>query len=63
MDSVACGYALYFVHALRCDESSSAGEGFEAALQSKSHALQQTSVNHIGEWMPIQDSMKIRDEV
>ena len=63
MDAVACGNALYFLHSLRCDEPSSAGEGFEATLQSKSHAFEQTSVNHIGEWMPIEDSMKVWDEV
>lgn len=63
MDAVVCGNALYFLHALRCDVSPSAGEGLEASLQSKSHAFEQTSVNHIGEWMPIQDSMKVWDEV
>jgi len=60
---VACGNALHFLHSLRCDEPPAAGERLEAAFESKSHAFEQTSVNHIGEWMPIQDPMKIRDEV
>ena len=53
----------HFFHTLRGDEPSSAGEGLEASLQSKRHAFEQTSVNYIGERMPIQDSMKVRDEV
>jgi hypothetical protein len=60
---VACGNALYFLYSFRCDEPSSAGEGLEEAFESKSHAFEQTAVNHIGEWMPIQDSMKIRSKV
>jgi len=60
---VARRNALYFLYPIRRDESSSAGEGLEAILKSKGHAFEQTSVNDIGEWMSIQNSMKIRDEV
>src|SRR5947209_6232512 len=44
------------------DEPSPLGEGLEPALQRKGHAFEQTSVNYIGKWMPIQNSMKIRRE-
>ncbi len=46
----------------RRDGSSSPREGFEAALQSKGHAFEQTSMDHVGKRMPIQNSTKIRGE-
>ena len=53
---------LHLLDPLWSNESSSLREGLEPALQRKGHAFQQTSVNHIGEWVPIQNSMKIRRE-
>ena len=47
---------------LRSDESSSLRERFKPALQSKSHAFEQTSVDDVGEGMPIQNSMKVGRE-
>src|SRR5580700_12066781 len=46
----------------RSDEPSSLRERFEPSLQSKSHAFKQASMHHIGEGMPIQNSMEIRRE-
>src|SRR5258708_6904341 len=57
-----CGNCLDLLNPLRRDESSSLGKGLEPALQSKSHTFQQTSVDHIGERMPIQNARKIRLE-
>ena len=57
-----CRNGLHLLDPLWSDESSSLREGLEPALQRKGHAFEQTSVNHIGEWMPIQNSMKIRRE-
>src|ERR1700733_3247443 len=56
------GNCLHLFNPLRRDEPSSLRKGLEAALQSKSHPFEQTSMDHIGEWMPIQDAMKIRPE-
>ncbi len=61
-DSVACGNGLDLGNSLLRDESSSLGEGLVAVLQSQSHAFEQTAVDYIGEWMPIQDSTEIRRE-
>src|SRR5260370_22022557 len=44
------------------DKPSSLREGLVPALQSESHAFEQTSVDHIGKRMPIQNSVKIRRE-
>src|SRR5260370_6893196 len=44
------------------DKPSSLREGFVPALQSESHGIEQTSVDHIGKRMPIQNSVKIRRE-
>ena len=46
----------------RSDESSSLRERFKAALQSQSHAFEQTSVDDIGEGMSIQNSTKVGRE-
>jgi hypothetical protein len=59
---MARGNGLHLINSLRRDEPSSLGEGLEAVLQSKGHAFEQTSVDHIGERMPVQDSMKIGRE-
>ena len=53
---------LYFTNPLRGDESPSLGERLKAVLQSESHAFEQTAVDHVGEWVTIEDSMKIGDE-
>src|SRR5579864_5056951 len=62
IDSMPCGDGLHFLDARGGDEASSLREGFEAALESQSHAFQETSVDHIGEGMAIQNSTKIRRE-
>ena len=59
---MARGNGLYLINAIRGDESPSLRERFKAVLQSESHAFEQTAVDYIGEWMPIEDSMKIGDE-
>ena len=40
IDSMPCGNYLHLLDPLRSDEPSSLGEGFEPALQSKSHAFE-----------------------
>src|SRR5712671_6827884 len=57
-----CGNCLNLVDPLLSDESSSLRERLEPVFQSKSHAFEETAMNHIGERMPIQNSMKIRRE-
>lgn len=57
-----CGNRLDLPHALRSDVASALREGFELALQSKSHAFEQTSMHDVGKRMPVQDSVKIRRE-
>ena len=59
---MARGNGIYFINPLRGDESPSLGEGLKAVLQGESHAFEQTAVDHIGEWMTIEDSTKIGDE-
>src|SRR5207237_6997725 len=51
---------LNLLDALRSDRPSSLRERFEPALQRKSHTLEQTSMDHIGERMPIQNPTEIR---
>ena len=53
IDPMPCSNCLNLLDPLLSDGSSSLREGFEAALQSQSHAFEQTSVDHIGERMPI----------
>src|SRR6267378_3925424 len=55
IDSMPCSNCLHLRDPLRSDESSSLREGFEAALESKSHAFEQASMDHIGERMAIQN--------
>src|SRR5277367_7120300 len=62
MDSVACGDGCDLFDALRRDEASALGEGFEAAIESENHAFEQASVDYIGEWMTIQNAVKVRGE-
>src|SRR5215813_1339435 len=62
IDSVSCGNCLNLLDSLLSDEPSSLREGFEPVLQRKSHAFEQTSMDHIRERMPVQNSMKIRRE-
>src|SRR5690242_1762867 len=59
IDSVPCSNCLHLLDALRSDGSSSLREGFKPARQSKSHAFEETSVDDIGERVPIQNSTKI----
>jgi hypothetical protein len=59
---MSCGNGIDFFNPLKVDESPSLGEGLKAMLQSESHPFEQTAVNHIGEWMTIEDSTKIGDE-
>ena len=59
---MARGNGLYLINPLGGDESSSLGKRLKAVLQGEGHAFEQTAVDHIGEWVPIQDSMKIGDE-
>src|ERR1700676_4328189 len=54
---------LDLLHPLWGDKPSSLRERLEPALQRKGHAFEQTSMDHIWERMPIQNSMKIRDEL
>src|SRR5258705_5885998 len=56
------GNCLKLVDPLLSDESSSLRERLEPVFQSKSHAFEETAMNHIGERMPIQNPMKIRRE-
>jgi len=56
------GNCFHLLNSLRSDETSASRERFEAALEGKSHAFEQASVDHVGEGMPIQNSMKIRRE-
>jgi len=62
MDPMPCSHCCNLVDSLRSDESSSLREGLEPVFQGKSHAFKETAMNHIGERMPIQNSMKIRSE-
>ena len=56
------GDCFHLLDTLRSDEASSLREGFEAALESESHAFEQTSMDDIGERMAIQNSMKVWSE-
>src|SRR5215813_14602785 len=62
IDSVSCGNCLNLLDPLLSDEPSSLREGFEPVFQSKSHTFEQTSMDHIGERMAIEDSAEIRHE-
>src|SRR5215469_9045829 len=62
IDPMPCSNSLNLLDPLRSDEPSSLREGFEPALMSKSHSFEQTSMDHIGEWMAIQDPTKFRRE-
>ena len=62
MDSMPCGNCLDCLDTFRSDMSPSLGEGLETALKSKSHALEQASMGHVREGMPIQDPAKIRNK-
>src|SRR3981081_1586180 len=55
-----CSNCLNLFDPLLRDGPSSLRARFEPALQSKSHTFEQTSMDHVGERMPIQNSMKIR---
>ena len=57
-----CSNGLNLLDPLRSDEPTSLREGFEAGFQSKSHTFEQTSMDHIGEWMAIEDSAEIWHE-
>src|SRR5580658_6478045 len=63
IDAMPCRNCLHLLDALRSDEPPSLGKSLEAALQSESHAFEEASVNHVGEGMAIQNSVKIRREV
>src|ERR1700722_14446788 len=62
IDSVPSSNCLHLLNPLRSNESSSLRERFKPAVQSKSHAFEETSMNHIREGMPIQNSVEIRRE-
>src|SRR6266849_1717188 len=62
IDSMPCRNCLHLLDPLGSDGPSSLREGFEPALESERDAFEQTSVDDIGERMPIQNSMKIRRE-
>src|SRR6202044_3136092 len=51
------------LHPLRGDVPSSLREGFEAVLQRERHAFKQTSMRHVREGMPVQNSMEIGCEI
>jgi hypothetical protein len=53
IDSMPGGDGLNLLNPLLSNESPSLGEGLEPALQGKSHTLQQTSMDNIGEGMPV----------
>src|SRR5439155_4433008 len=63
IEPMACSNCANLVNPLLSDESSSLRESLEPVFQSKSHAFEYTAMNHIGERMPIQNSMKIRREL
>src|SRR6266566_695702 len=63
IDPMARSNRLNLLDPLLSDKPSSLREGFEATLQSKSHAFEEASMDYIGERMPIQNSMKIRREL
>src|SRR5436190_8121140 len=63
VDPVPGGDRLDFLDELRSDGAPSAGEGLKPSFQRESDAFQQASVRHIGEWMTVQDSMKIGVEL
>src|SRR5437870_1712836 len=60
---MTCSNCLNLIDPLLRDETSSLREGFEPAFQSKGHTFEQTSMDNIGERMPIQNSMKVRREL
>src|SRR5258706_5942022 len=62
VDSVPCGDGLDLSDPLGSDEPSPLREGLEAALQSEGDPFEEASVDHVGERMAIQNSMKIRRE-
>src|ERR1700736_1340876 len=59
---MARGNPLDLLNPIRSDETSSLGERLEPALHGKSHAFEQASMDHIGEWMPINNAVKLRRE-
>src|SRR5258708_37131043 len=62
MNPVPCSDGLHFRYSLGSDRPSSLREGLQSALQRKRDAFEQTSMDPIGERMPVQNSMKIRYE-
>ena len=62
MDSMPRSNRFNLLDPRRRDGPSSLREGFEAALQSEGHAFEQASMDHVGKWVSIQNSMKIRSE-
>src|SRR5229473_3626808 len=62
MHPMPCSDCLDLLDPLPRDGPSSLREGFKPTIESKSHTFEQTSMDHIGEWMAIQNSMKIRRE-
>ena len=62
MDSMPCSNRLHLLDPPRSDEPSPLREGFEPALQRERDAFEQTSMDHVGERMPIQNSVKIGRE-
>ena len=57
-----CSDGLHLLDPLPRDGPSSLREGFKPTIEGKSHTFEQTSMDHIGERMAIQNSMKIRRE-
>ena len=59
MDTVTRGNCLDLLYSLSCNEASSLGERLQSALQCKGYPLQQTSVEHIGNWLTVENTMNI----
>ncbi len=62
MDSMQGSDGLDFLDSFPRNESSSLGERLETSRQGEGHAFEQTSMGHIGEWMPIQNAFEIGHE-
>ena len=49
-------------HPFRSDETASLGKRLEPAFKRQRHPLQQTAVDDVREWMPVQHAVEIRPE-
>lgn len=59
MDSVTCGDRLDLLHSPLRDVASSLRKGFESPLKSKRQSLQKASMQHVREWVTIEDPVDV----